>query len=117
MQQLGMTIPFVGSSGIANRKFIELAGGAANGVVFPASRLILPKTIPAGSDWAKVVDEFSAEYKKKYNMDIDTFAAHGWDAGNIVVDAIREVGPDSALIRNQIEQIEEYAGADGVFTY
>ncbi len=117
MQQLGMDLPFIGSSGIANKKFIELAGPAAEGVVFPASRLILPSTIPAGSEWAKVVEEFSSEYKAKYDLDIDTFAAHGWDAGNMVVNALQEAGEDSALIRDEIEQLEDYAGADGVFTY
>lgn len=117
MQQLGITLPFVGSSGIANRKFIELAGPAANGVVFPASRIILPSTIPSGSDWARSVERFSAEYKKKYDVDIDTFAAHGWDAGNIVLNALKSAGDDSQEIRDVIERTTRYAGADGVFTY
>ena len=117
VRDLGMEIPFVGSSGIANKKFIELAGSAANGVVFAASRLIIPGSIPAGSDWAKSVKEFSDEYEKKFGMGIDTFAAHGWDAGNIVVNAIRDAGADSAKIRDAIEGIKKYPGVDGVFTY
>lgn len=117
MQQLGMKIPFIGSSGIANKTFINLAGGAANGVIFPASRLILPSTIPAGSEWARVVKAFGADYKKMHNADIDTFAAHGWDAGNIVVSAFRDAGDDSALVREHIEKTRDYPGADGVFTY
>ncbi|HEY5526864.1 MAG TPA: ABC transporter substrate-binding protein [Candidatus Anoxymicrobiaceae bacterium] len=117
MQQLGMKIPFVGSSGIANKTFINLAGSAANGVVFPASRLILPQTIPAGSQWAKTVQSFSAAYKQAYNQDIDTFAAHGWDSSNIVVNALKVAGDNSAEIRNQIEKLKDYPGADGVFNY
>jgi len=35
MKELNMTIPFVGSHGIANKKFIELAGDAANGCWCP----------------------------------------------------------------------------------
>jgi branched-chain amino acid transport system substrate-binding protein len=117
MQQLGMKIPYVGSSGIANKTFINLAGPAANGVVFPASKLILPSTIPSGSKWAQTVNTFNAAYKKAYNADIDTFAAHGWDASNIVVNALKAAGDSSSGIRNQIEKIEDYPGADGVFTY
>ena len=45
MKQLGMTIPYVGSHGIANKTFIELAGDAAEGVVFPAGRLLVPSSI------------------------------------------------------------------------
>lgn len=117
MRDLGMDIPFVGSSGIANKKFIELAGAAADGVVFAASRLIIPSSIPADSEWSKSVSEFSTAYQRKYGMNIDTFAAHGWDAGNIVVNAIKEAGADSTKIRDTIEEIKQYPGVDGVFTY
>jgi branched-chain amino acid transport system substrate-binding protein len=117
MQQLGMKLPFVGSSGIANQTFIQLAGSAANGVVFAASRLILPSTIPAGSRWAKSVNSFSAAYKTAYKMDIDTFAAYGWDASNMIVNAIKSVGGDSAKIQAKIQSLVDYPGVDGVFTY
>lgn len=117
MQQLGIDLPFVGSSGIANKKFIELAGSAANGVVFPASRLILPSTIPAGSSWARAVEEFSAEYRAAYNMDIDTFAAHGWDAANIVTYSLAKSRGDKAGTLKEIEKLKGYPGVDGVFTF
>jgi branched-chain amino acid transport system substrate-binding protein len=117
MSDLNMTIPFVGSSGIANKKFIELAGPAANGVVFAASRLIIPSSIPAGSAWSKSVNAFAAAYKKAYGLDIDTFAAHGWDSSNIMVNAIKSAGADSAAIQAAIQNLKNYAGVDGVFTY
>lgn len=117
MQQLGIKVPFVGSSGIASQKFIDLAGPAAEGATFPASRLILPSTIPAGSEWEKTVTRFNQEYKSAYNMNIDTFAAHGWDASNIVVNAIRKVGEEPDAIRLEIQNLKEWPGADGVFTY
>lgn len=116
MQQLNIKIPFVGSSGIANKKFIELAGPGAEGVVFPASRIILPETIDDKA-WSEAVTGLADEYKNKYNMEMDTFAAHGWDAANIIVDAIREAGSDPAAIRDAIEKTSKFAGADGVFTY
>ena len=117
VQQLGMKLPFVGSSGIANKTFIQLAGSAANGVVFAASKLILPSTIPSGSQWSAAVNSFSAAYKAAYNMDIDTFAAHGWDSSNMIVNAIKSVGEDSAKIQAQIQSLTNYPGVDGVFTY
>ena len=117
MQQLGMNIPYIGSHGIANKKFIELAGTAANGVVFPAGKLLVPASIPAGSGWSKAVNAFSAAYKKEYQMDIDTFAAHGYDAGSIIVEAMKKAGTDSTKLRDQIEQTAGLAGVDGVYTY
>lgn len=117
MQQLNMTIPYVSSHGIANKKFIELAGPAANGVVLPAGRLLIPSSIPSGSDWRKAVDDFTALYKKTYGIDIDTYAAHGWDAGLIITDALKRAGNDPLKLRDEIEKTDKLVGVDGVYTY
>lgn len=117
MQQLGMTIPYIGSHGIANKKFIELAGPAANGVVFPAGKLLIPSSITEGSDWRIAVDKFAKEYKAKYNMEVDTFAAHGYDAGLLITDAMKTAGNDPVKLRDQIELTKGVVGIDGVFTY
>lgn len=116
MRQLGIRIPFVGSSGIANKTFIELAGDAANGVVFAASKLILPQTI-TDEGWSEAVKEFSEAYRKEYGVVIDTFAAHGWDAANMVANALEAVGADPAGILGHIQGLKRYPGVDGVFTY
>lgn len=117
MQQLQMTIPYIGSHGIANQKFIELAGSAANGVVFPAGKLLIPSSITDNSDWRKAVDDFASAYKAKYNVATDTFAAHGYDAGLIMTDAMKKAGTDPLKIRDQIEKTYKLIGIDGVFTY
>ncbi len=117
MQQLGMTIPYIGSHGIANKKFIELAGSAANGVVFPAGRMLIPSSIPAGSDWRNAVDNFVKAYKDKYNVEADTFAAHGYDAGLILTDAMKTAGTDPIAIRDQVEKTKGLVGIDGIYTY
>jgi len=117
MQQLGIKIPFVGSHGIANKKFIELAGPAGNGVVFPAGRMLIPSSIPADSEWRKSVDEFIKDYKAAYNADPDTFAGHGWDAGLIITDAMKTANTDRVQLRSQIEKTKDLAGIGGVFTY
>jgi len=117
MKQLGITIPYVGSHGIANKKFIELAGSAADGVVFPAGRLLIPSSIPKNSAWRKAVDRFAAAYKKEYQLEIDTFAAHGYDAIAMVAEAIKKAGPDRAKIRDEIEKLKGFVGIDGVYNY
>jgi len=117
MQQLGMKIPFVGSHGIANKTFITLAGTAANGVVFPAGKMLIPSSIPAGSAWRNAVDKFTADYKAKYGKDADTFAGHGWDAGLIITTAMKTAGTDKALIQSTIQKTKGLAGIDGIFNY
>lgn len=115
--QLNLQIPVVASSGIANQTFMELAGDAANGVVFCASKLVLPETIEAGTPWRESVDRFNALYLEKYKQPISTFAAHGWDAVNLIVDAMKDAGTDRAAIRDKIESFKDYPGVDGVFSF
>lgn len=117
MQQLGMTIPFIGSHGIANKTFITLAGSAANGVVFPAGRMLIPTSIPSGTEWRNAVDKFLTDYKAKYNKDADTFAAHGWDAGLIITDAMKTAGTDKALLQSAIQKTKGLVGIDGIYNY
>ena len=117
MKELNMTIPMLASHGIANKKFIELAGEAANGVTFPGGRLLIPESIPKGSEWRVAVDDFSKLYKDEYDMDIDTFAAHGWDAGLIITDAMKEAGTDPEKLNQAIENTKGLVGIDGTYTY
>jgi branched-chain amino acid transport system substrate-binding protein len=125
MQQLAMTIPYLGSHGIANQTFIQLAGDAANGVVFPAGRMLVPSSIPEDSDWRTVVDEFKQDYKAAYKTEANTFAGHGWDAALIMTDsmkrAIKENGDEEKLsasvIRDQVEKTKDLQGIAGAFTY
>ncbi|MHB8896986.1 MAG: ABC transporter substrate-binding protein, partial [Candidatus Geothermincolia bacterium] len=110
MQQLGMKIPFIGSHGIANKTFITLAGTAANGVVFPAGRMLIPSSIPTGTAWRNAVDKFTTDYKTKYGKDADTFAAHGWDAGLIITTAMKTAGTDKALLQSTIQKTKGLVG-------
>lgn len=116
MKQLGMTIPYVGSHGIANKKFIELAGDAANGVVFPAGKILIPESIE-NSAQKKVTDTLIEEYSAKYGKNPDTFAGHAWDGLYMVVKALKKAGADKAKLRDEIEKIENFAGIGGIFTY
>ncbi len=117
MKELNMTIPMLVSHGIACKRFIELAGEDANGVTFPGGRLLIPESIPEGSDWRVAVDDFSKLYKDEYGLDIDSFAAHGWDAGLIITEAMKEAGTDREKLNQAIEKTKSLVGIDGTYTY
>ncbi len=117
MKQLAMTIPLICGSGVANEKFISVAGEAGNGVVFPAARLIVRDQIPADHPQKEVLDEYAQRYQKAYNQSADHFGGHAWDATQLVIESLREVGPDSGKIRDHIEQTKGFIGTDGIFNY
>ena len=117
MQQLGMTMPYIGSHGIANTKFIELAGASANGVVFPAGKILIPSSIKDAGQ-KKAVNKFISDYKAKYDgVAPNTFAGHAYDALYIASEALGVAGADSAKLRAQIEKTSGFAGPDGIYKY
>jgi branched-chain amino acid transport system substrate-binding protein len=120
MKEKGMTQPYVGSHGIANQAFIEIAGDAANGVIFPAGKMLIwDIAIEPGSEQYEFIKEFSDEYSATYGEKINTFAGHGWDAINIVTDALLRAGADAtpSELRDAIEETTNLVGTAGFFNY
>ncbi len=117
MKQLGMTQPFVGSHGLATKKFIELAADAANGVVFPSARLIIPSSFTDAAQ-KKVVDQFIKDYKAMYNGEVpNNYAGHAYDAFYILTNALAKSGSNNTKLRAQIEKTKNFVGPDGIYTY
>jgi len=117
MKSLRMKEPLIQSHGVANKKFIELAGDAAEGVIFPAGKLIVVKEIPRNEVQRKVLLKYASDFKKKFGRDPDTFGGHAWDAAMLVVSAMRKVGNDPAKIRNEVEKTKNFIGISGVFSF
>jgi branched-chain amino acid transport system substrate-binding protein len=117
MEQLGMTMPFIGSHGIANRSFIDNAGDAAEGVVFPAGRLLVPSSITDAAQ-RQVTDEFIAAYEAKYGENPNTFAGYAFEAVALLVNAIEEAqSTDAAAIQAALNATTDFPGPDGFYNY
>ena len=117
MKQLGMRMQLLMSHGIANKTFISLAGDAANGVIFPAGKLIVVDDIPNSDPQKKTLLAYRAAFQKKFKRQPDTFGGHAYDAIQLVVKALGKVGPDKAKIRSSIENTKNYVGISGVFNF
>jgi len=125
MRELGMKQPFVGSHGIANKAFIDLAGkgkslaaNPANGVVFPAGPILIPAQAKVTPEQRTVLEAFTKDYEAKTGNPPNTFAGHAYDAIAILTDAMKKAGgDDAAKIRDAIEQTTGFVGIQGVFTY
>lgn len=117
LKQLGWSLPYVGSHGIANAKFIELAGDAAEGVVFPTTKILFPQSITDPRQ-KEIIDTFIADYTEEYGVAPNHFASHGWDALMLLVTAIENAKSTKAEdIKAALESITDWPGADGIFTY
>lgn len=114
-RQLGLTIPIVNSHGIANAKFIELAGEAANGVVFPAGKLIVAKELPDSDPQKQVLLAYAKDFEAKYKKNADTFGGHAYDALHMVLSALAKGAATPAKIRDEIEKLNGFVGTGGIF--
>lgn len=114
-KDLGVSIPLIHSHGVGNQKFIELAQGAADGVILPIGKLTVVDQIPDNDPQKKVLQSYIDEYTKKYNTPPVSFGGYAWDAFNLLVNAIEKAGPDRAAIRDQLENTQEFIGISGVF--
>lgn len=117
MRRLKMNQPLLMSHGISNKTFVKLAGKDAEGVVFPSGKIIVADQIPASDPQKKVLLAYSAQYEKAYKKPASHFGGHAWDALQLVVDALKKVGPDRAKIRTAIENRKNFVGIDGVFNF
>jgi len=123
LQALQMTIPLFASHGIANMAFINNAGDAANGVIFPAGKLLIADQVPASDPQQKVLVAYKQDYESKYGAGtISTFGGHCYDAFGMITIALAniddglDIAETRAQLRDEIEKIENFVGTGGVFT-
>ncbi len=118
MKQLGIGVPYVGSHGIANKTFIDLAGDVAEGVVFPAGRLLVPSSITEPGQKA-VTDGFIAAYQAANKGESpNTFAGYAFESVSLLVAAIDRAGStEPAAIRDALDATQNFPGPDGFYNY
>lgn len=113
-RDLGLDTPLMHSHGIGNQVFLEVAGPAAEGVVFPIGRLLVADELGDDDPQKEVITTFVADYQEAYGAPPSTFAGHAYDAFQLAVQAFGEVGTDPAAVRDYLETAE-LTGISGVF--
>ena len=116
MKQLKMEIPLYQSHGFANVKYAEAAGEAADGLIFPAGRIMAVDTLPEDDPQREVLAAYKSAYESRFNDHVSTFGGHAYDALWLVVNALKAVGDDPAAIRDHIESAK-FVGTGGVFQF
>ncbi len=115
IRQLGMRAPIVESHGIANKAFIQLAGPAAEGVVFPSGKLLVVGQLPATDPQRSLLEKYAREFEAANRYVATTFGGHAFDGITMLGDALRHVGPDKEKIREYLEHLRGFLGTGGVF--
>ena len=109
-RDLGIEQPILGPDGFDSETLINLAGESNLNEVYYTTAYT---TINASSELKHFIDAYKAEYNEEPNM----FAALGYDAANLLIQAIEEAGSsDKALIQQALINIE-FSGITGSFSF
>lgn len=118
MKQLSLDVPLFQSHGFGNRRYIEQAGVAAEGILFPASRLLVVDELPDTHPQKALLAAYKKEYEDKFKEDASAFGGYAYDALLIVVEAIKKAGgANRDQVRHAIENLKGFAATTGVFNF
>jgi len=117
VKQLGIKLPLFMSHGVSSKKFIELAGDAAEGIILPSGRVIVANQISNKEPQKKALLGYVNGYQKVYKLEGDHFGGHAWDAMMLLKGAMERGGVNPAAIRDQLEKTKKFAGIGGTFNY
>lgn len=110
-REMGITQPILSGHGFASDTLVELAGPEN------ANDLYYTSHFHTGSEDPKVKD-FIAAYEEKFGKTPDTFGALGYDAANLLFQAIENAGStDRDAVRDAIETVEQFEGITGAFSF
>ncbi len=123
MKRLGMTMPLFQSHGFGNPKYIEAAGDGAEGIMFPAGRLLIVDSLQRGHPQLRSLWTYKHDYEDRFGVSASTFGGHAYDAIRLVIGAMRnkQIRPEldlaraRELIRDGIEETKDWPGTAGRF--
>ena len=113
MKNLGIKAKFMGGDGICTSELAKLAGdGMADGQVVCAEAGGVEGAQKAG------LDKFNADFKKKFNVDVQVYAPYVYDALNVMVAAMVKAGTsEPAKYLPVLAKTEGYKGVTGNISF
>ena len=108
-RDLGLNVPFFGGDGWVADQLLEIGGEALNGCYYSTH------FSPENQD--PVVQAFVQKFKARWgaNENPDAFAALGYDAAYVLVDAIKRAGStEGPKLRNALAATKNFSGVTGV---
>ena len=110
LRRKGITAPIYGSDALGTPALLAIGGQAVEGTV-------LATAFHTGAPRAEV-HRFSGAFRHAYGREPDAGAALGYDAVNVLVEAIRRAGSTSpAKVSTALRALKDWQGVTGPFTF
>jgi branched-chain amino acid transport system substrate-binding protein len=108
-------VVFMGPDGIFEDSFLDAAGSAAEGIYVTFGGLPASELPSKGQD-------FVQQYKDKYGSDVEAYTAYGYEAANVMLDAVdRAYKADGEVTRagvvRELFNTKDYNGVLGTWSF
>lgn len=110
IRSAGIEVPLFGTGAILPGELVAAGGDAVEGLVFPTAAFDPDSEVQA-------VREFIQGYRAKFGEGFDVYAAHGYDAVLILVQAIEEESYRAEAISFYLNAMSPFPGAAGETTF
>lgn len=118
MRQIGLTVPLFQSHGFGNLRYVQQAGVAAEGILFPAGRLLIVDELPDSHPQKALLAAYKKDYESRYKEDASTFGGHSYDAVLVITEALKKAGStEPEKVRAALENLQGVVGTAGIFNY
>ncbi len=124
LKERGYTGRIYQTHGVANADFLRVGGKDVEGTILPAGPVLVADQLPASHPVKKSASAYVAAYEAAHGKgSVSTFGAHAWDAGVLMAAAVpaalKKAQPGTpefrAALRDALEQLQDVAGAHGIF--
>lgn len=109
-REMGATMPIIGGDGWDSDKLIEIASPQNLQNTYFCNRY-------SRDDRNEALQAFIKKYEARYGYQPDSFAVNGYDAANVVIEAIRQAGTaNPEAISKAMTNIRNFPGINGMIT-
>jgi branched-chain amino acid transport system substrate-binding protein len=113
MKQLGITAKFMGGDGICSGELPKLAAGTMGD-----GQVVCAEAGGVEGESKKSLDAFKADFKKKFNADVQIYAPYVYDALNVMVDAmVKAKSADPKVYLPVLAKTSGYKGVTGTIAF
>ena len=113
MKQLGINAKFMGGDGICSGELPKLAAGA-----MADNQVVCAEAGGVDSGGKPAMEKFKADFKKKFNADVQIYAPYVYDATMVMVDAMVKAGSaEPAKYLPVLAKTSGYKGVTGTIAF
>jgi branched-chain amino acid transport system substrate-binding protein len=110
-KELGIQSQFLATTAIEDPKIFEVAGSAAEGVIYPLA------TGYDAQSTDEAIRQFRARYNEQYKAEPDWVPAQCYDAINLLAFVMEKAGFTGPEIQREMAQVKGYHGVTGEITF